>query len=248
MQPAFQEPVDIEKGLLPEQQSRIAKSLQFDGKKTQLAAEQIKRLYDLFIGVDATQVEINPFVETADGLPYCVDAKLNFDDSAAFRHPDIFQMESLDNIDPREAQAKANNLNYIPLEGNIGCLVNGAGLAMATMDLIKLHGGDPANFLDVGGGVTEDQVTAAFNVIMTDPQVKAILVNIFGGIVNCATVAKGLIAAFNKTGLKIPMVVRLEGTNVKAAQELLQNSNLPIIAADSFEDAAKRAAACVSSS
>uniref|UniRef100_A0A183ESB6 Ligase_CoA domain-containing protein n=1 Tax=Gongylonema pulchrum TaxID=637853 RepID=A0A183ESB6_9BILA len=201
--------------LLPEQQSRIAKSLQFDGKKTQLAAEQIKRLYDLFIGVDATQVEINPFVETADGLrwsllgfSYCVDAKLNFDDSAAFRHPDIFQMESLDNIDPREAQAKANNLNYIPLEGNIGCL----GL--------------------------EGEVLL----------VKAILVNIFGGIVNCATVAKGLIAAFNKTGLKIPMVVRLEGTNVKAAQELLQNSNLPIIAADSFEDAAKRAAACVSSS
>ncbi|PIO55655.1 succinate-CoA ligase, beta subunit [Teladorsagia circumcincta] len=175
------------------------------------AAEEIKRLYNLFLDVDATQIEINPFCETGDMRVYCVDAKMNFDDSAEFRQKEIFAMEDKSEQDPREVEANRHNLNYIGMDGNIACLVNGAGLAMATMDIIKLKGGDPANFLDVGGTVTEDQVFHAVRIITSDPRVKCILVNIFGGIVNCATIANGVVAACRKISMRVPLVVRLEG-------------------------------------
>ncbi|VDO85970.1 unnamed protein product [Haemonchus placei] len=213
----FKEPVNIATGITDEQATRIAKSLEFKGE---LAAHQIKCLYELFLAVDATQVEINPFAETDDGLVYCVDAKINFDDSAAFRQQEIFALGEKSEQDPREVEADKYHLNYIAMDGNIACLVNGAGLAMATMDIIKLKGGDPANFLDVGGTVTEEQVSHAFRIITSDPRVKCILVNIFGGIVNCGTIANGLVAACRKMKLRVPLVVRLEVDIFQANQAL----------------------------
>ncbi|EYC41181.1 hypothetical protein Y032_0579g241 [Ancylostoma ceylanicum] len=207
----FKEPVDIDVGLTDEQALKVAKNLEFSGEMAKKAANEIKLLYNLFISVDATQVEINPFVETRDGRVFCVDAKMNFDDSAAFRQKEIFALDDKSEQDAREVEAHRYNLNYIGMEGNIACLVNGAGLAMATMDIIKLKGGDPANFLDVGGTVTEDQVFHAFRIITGDPRVKCVLVNIFGGIVNCATIANGVVAACRKINLRVPLVVRLEG-------------------------------------
>ncbi|KJH41763.1 succinate-CoA ligase, beta subunit [Dictyocaulus viviparus] len=209
-------------------------------------AKEIKRLYDLFIAVDATQIEINPFAETEDGRVFCIDAKMNFDDSAAFRQKDVFAMEDCSEQDAREVEANQYRLNYIGLEGNIACLVNGAGLAMATMDIIKLKGGEPANFLDVGGSVTEDQVFHAFRIITTDTRVKCVLVNIFGGIVNCVTIANGVVSACRKVNLKVPLVVRLEGTNVDEARRILIQSGLPIIAAQNLSDAAEKAVAALS--
>ncbi|KAG0415248.1 hypothetical protein HPB47_007581 [Ixodes persulcatus] len=207
------------------------------------AAEQIKHLYNLFIKVDATQVEVNPFGETPDGRVVCFDAKINFDDNAAFRQKDIFAQEDVSESDPREVEAARNHLNYIGMDGNIACLVNGAGLAMATMDIIQLHGGSPANFLDVGGSVQEDQVTQAFKILTEDPKVKAVLVNIFGGIVNCATIANGITSACRTINLKVPLVVRLEGTNVDEARQILKNSGLAITPASDLEDAARKAVA-----
>lgn len=236
----FKEPIDISIGMTEEQAMKIAKNLGFSGEVAGKAAAEIRHLYDLFIAVDATQVEINPFVETKDGSAYCVDAKLNFDDSARFRQKEIFAMEEESSVDERELEARKYNLNYISLDGNIACLVNGAGLAMATMDIIKLYGGDPANFLDVGGGVTEESVSAAFRIITSDPKVKAILVNIFGGIVNCTTIANGLINAFKKIELKMPLVVRLEGTSVEEARDLLEKSGLPFITATTLDNAAEK--------
>jgi len=248
----FKMPVDIKEGLTKEKAMELAKDLDFKGPLQESAAAQIQKLYELFLKVDAVQIEINPFSETTpvgkENEPrqvYCIDAKLNFDDFAGFRQKDIFAMDDHAEQDPSEHQAELANLSYIRMDGNIACLVNGAGLAMATMDIIKLYGGEPANFLDVGGNVKEDQVLEAFRIIVSDPRVKAILVNIFGGIVNCATIANGLTSAFQKMELKVPLVVRLEGTNVDEARKILEGSKLPIITAGDLDDAAKKSVGCL---
>jgi succinyl-CoA synthetase beta subunit len=242
----FKEYVDMDTGFTNEQATRLSKNLGFKGKLADQATDQLKRLYKLFTDVDATQVEINPFSETACNNVYCIDAKLNFDDSAEFRQKSIFSMDDHADEDPREVEANRYKLNYIGMTGNIACLVNGAGLAMATMDIIKLYGGEPANFLDVGGAVQEEQVTHAFRILTSDENVKAILVNIFGGIVNCETIAKGLTGAFSRMALNVPLIVRLEGTNVERARQILNESRLPIITATDLDDAAKKAVRCLS--
>lgn len=239
----YKEVIDIEKGIQDEQAIKIARNLQFESDNIKDAAEQIKKLYAVFRKVDATMVEINPFGETPNGKVVCFDAKINFDDNAQFRQKDIFAQEDTTESDPREVEAAKWNLNYIGMDGNIACLVNGAGLAMATMDIIKLRGGNPANFLDVGGSVGEEQVAEAFRILTQDQNVKAILVNVFGGIVNCVTIANGIINACKKIALTVPLVVRLEGTNVDAAKELLTNSGLAIHSANDLEDAAVKAVA-----
>ncbi|KAL6062255.1 Succinate--CoA ligase [GDP-forming] subunit beta, mitochondrial [Balamuthia mandrillaris] len=242
----FKMPIDINKGILPEQSKKLAQQLGFTTEaKIKDAQTQMERLYELFLQCDATQVEINPFAETPQGEIYCVDAKINFDDNAAYRQKEVFAMGDTSEDDPREVEAAKYNLNYIGMDGNIGCMVNGAGLAMATMDIIKLHKGEPANFLDVGGGATEQQVTQAFKIITSDKQVKAILVNIFGGIMKCDIIAQGIVNAAKEIGLKIPLVVRLEGTNVNIGKEILQKSGLPIITANDLDDAAKKAVAAI---
>ncbi|GFR77919.1 succinate--CoA ligase [GDP-forming] subunit beta, mitochondrial [Elysia marginata] len=236
-------PVDILEGVQQDQVMFMAEKLGFTGPKQSEAAEQMRRLYDLFLRVDATQVEINPLGETPDGRVVCFDAKINFDDNAEFRQKPVFAMDDMAESDPREVEASRHNLNYIGMDGNIACLVNGAGLAMATMDIIHLHGGSPANFLDVGGNVTEEQVFHAFKLLTQDKQVKAILVNIFGGIVNCATIANGITNACKSINLSLPLIVRLEGTNVEEAKRILAESNLPISSATDLDDAAKKAVA-----
>jgi succinyl-CoA synthetase beta subunit len=236
-------PVDIETGITAAHCEEMAAHLGFEGDQAEQAKAQIEQLYNLFIKVDSTQVEINPFAVTPEGRVVCFDAKIGFDDNAAFRQKDIFAIADTSEDDPREVAAAKIGLNYVGMDGNIGCMVNGAGLAMATMDIIKLYGGEPANFLDCGGGVTPEGVSAAFKIISADPQVKAILVNIFGGIVNCATVAEGIIMAVKDIGLTLPLVVRLEGTNVDAAREMIANSGLDIINADDLDDAAQKAVA-----
>lgn len=234
-------PIDIFTGVTDDMANTIADFLEFEGPLKSLAAQEIKKLWKLFKKVDAVQLEINPLVETDDGQVISVDAKLNFDDNASFRQKEIFAMDDVSESDPREVEAAKHNLNYIGMTGNIGCLVNGAGLAMATMDIIKLHGGDPANFLDVGGNVKEDQVLSAFQILSSDKNVRAILVNVFGGIVNCATIAKGIVGASKTMNLNIPLVVRLEGTNVTEAKKIIKDSGLKILAASDLEDAAKKA-------
>uniref|UniRef100_A0A224XCT7 Succinate--CoA ligase [GDP-forming] subunit beta, mitochondrial n=1 Tax=Panstrongylus lignarius TaxID=156445 RepID=A0A224XCT7_9HEMI len=233
-------PVDIFKGITNDIAQEVSEFLKFEKNLKEKAATEIKRIYDLFLNVDATQVEINPLVETSEGHVISVDAKINFDDNAQFRQKAIFQLDDKSESDPQEVEAAKHNLNYIKLNGEIGCMVNGAGLAMATMDIIKLHGGEPANFLDVGGGVNENQVHKAFQILTSDPNVKSILVNVFGGIVNCATIASGIINATKALSLKVPLVVRLEGTNVEAARKLLKESGLPITYADNLEEAAQK--------
>jgi succinyl-CoA synthetase beta subunit len=205
----------------------------------------LKNLYKLFIDCDCAMLEINPLVTTPDGRVLALDAKFGFDDNALYRHPDIVAMRDKEEEDPREVAASEYDLNYIGLDGNIACLVNGAGLAMATMDAIKFAGGDPANFLDVGGGATKEQVIGAFNIIQSDPKVEAILINIFGGIMDCNVIAEGVVAAVEETGLKLPLVVRLEGNNVAAGRETLTASGLAITGADDLADAAKKAVASV---
>lgn len=204
----------------------------------QQAAAQIERLYRLFVDVDATQVEINPLALTSQGRVLCIDAKMQFDDNAAFRHADLFELQDPTEQDPRELLAAKHNLNYIGLQGSIGCLVNGAGLAMATMDMIHLCGGSPANFLDVGGNATKAQVTEAFKLLNSDPSVKVIMVNIFGGIMKCDTIAAGIVDAVREIGLKLPLVVRLSGTNVQLGMRILKDSGLSIILAEDMEAAA----------
>ncbi|XP_050296219.1 succinate--CoA ligase [GDP-forming] subunit beta, mitochondrial [Anthonomus grandis grandis] len=234
-------PIDIFEGVTDKMALDIAEFLEFKGTLKQPAAEEIKKLWKLFCEVDAIQIEINPLVETDDGKVISVDAKLNFDDNAKYRQKDIFAMEDVTESDPREVEAAKYNLNYIGMTGNIGCLVNGAGLAMATMDIIKLYGGDPANFLDVGGSVKEEQVRAAFKIITSDPSVKGVLVNVFGGIVNCATIANGIVGAIKTSPLKVPLIVRLEGTNAVEARRIIQESGLPIQTAQNLDDAAQKA-------
>jgi succinyl-CoA synthetase beta subunit len=242
----FTQPIDIEKGVQPSDTEKVARVLGFKGQELVDVQEQMANLYKLFIASDATQVEINPLVVTKNGKVYCVDAKITFDDNAEFRQKPIYALRDTTMEDPREVEASKSSLNYIGLDGNIGCMVNGAGLAMATMDIIQLHGGKPANFLDVGGGANAKQVEEAFKLLQSDPNVKALLVNIFGGIMKCDVIAEGIITAAKNVGLKVPLVVRLEGTNVQLGLKLLQESGLPIITATDLDDAAIKAVKAIS--
>lgn len=234
-------PIDIEAGLSGAQARQIAQFLGFTeaALETRCAAELLK-LWHLFCSVDAVQIEINPLAETDEGRVIAVDAKLQFDDNAQFRQRAIFELDDASDADPRELEAAKYDLNYVAMEGSIGCLVNGAGLAMATMDIIKLHGAEPANFLDVGGSVREEQVLRAFQILVADENVRGILVNVFGGIVNCATIANGVVNACREMQLRVPLVVRLEGTNVAEARRILAESGLPIEAAGDLDDAARK--------
>jgi len=235
----YKQPIDIFKGVQPEQTKFLAEKLGF--KNISAVQEQMKRLYELFLKCDATQVEINPFIETAEGKVYCVDAKINFDDNASFRQKEIFGWRDTAEEDPREVQASKFELNYVGMDGNIGCMVNGAGLAMATMDIIKLYKGSPANFLDVGGGANAKQITEAFKIISGDSQVKAILVNIFGGIMKCDIIAAGIIEALKQVKVSQPIVVRLAGTNVDIGRKMLKDSGYDVTTADDLDDAAQKA-------
>jgi len=237
------QPVDIFEGVTDKMAEDLAEFLLFKGELKKKAAKEIQNLWQMFLKVDAVQVEINPLVETPQGDVVNVDAKIGFDDNAKFRQQEIFDVENTTESDPREVEAAKFNLNYIGMTGNIGCLVNGAGLAMATMDIIQLYGGSPANFLDVGGTVQEHQVLQAFRILTSDPNVKAILVNVFGGIVNCATIASGIVNASKSIELKVPLIVRLEGTNVDAAKKILADSGLPIQSAHNLDEAAQKAVA-----
>uniref|UniRef100_A0A646QHA4 Succinate--CoA ligase [ADP-forming] subunit beta, mitochondrial n=1 Tax=Hemiscolopendra marginata TaxID=943146 RepID=A0A646QHA4_9MYRI len=234
----IKEGIDIMKGITDDQALSVAKKLGFTEKANE-AAEYFKKIYHMFLKYDSSLIEINPFAEVSDGSIFCLDAKLRFDDNAEFRQKDIFSLRDITQEDEREVQASDFNLNYIALDGDIGCLVNGAGLAMATMDIIKLHGGEPANFLDVGGGATVKQVTEAFKIITSDERVHAILVNIFGGIMRCDVIAEGIIVAAEQLNMKIPIVVRLQGTQVDDAKALIAASNLKILACDNLDEAAK---------
>lgn len=235
----LKDPIDIDVGLTNEQCMSMAQKLGMVGKSVDQAINIMKSLYEVFIKYDATMVEINPLAEDASGKIYCMDCKLNFDANAAHRQKEIFALKDWSQEDPRDEQAAKADLNYIGLDGSIGCLVNGAGLAMATMDIIKLHGGSPANFLDVGGGATAKQVTEAFRLITSDKNVQAILVNIFGGIMRCDVIAQGIIAAAAELQLRIPIVVRLQGTRVEDAKALIASSNLKILSCDNLDEAAK---------
>jgi succinyl-CoA synthetase beta subunit len=215
----------------------LAKALGLDAKQTRQFADVFQKLAQLFVEEDLALLEINPFVVKTDGNLHCLDAKIVIDGNALFRHPDLKAMDDPSQVDERERRAAEHELNYVALEGNIGCMVNGAGLAMATMDLIKLKGGQPANFLDVGGGATKERVTEAFKIILSDTAVEAVLVNIFGGIVSCAMIAEGIIAAVKDVGVKVPVVVRLEGNNAELGAKILRESGLNIISATSLNDA-----------
>jgi succinyl-CoA synthetase beta subunit len=226
-------------GFQPFQALKLARQLDFEGDQLKAASKLFNNLYKLFVSLDCSLVEINPLVVTTEGAVYALDAKFNFDDNALYRHKEILQMRDIHEEDPREVEASKFGLNYIGLEGNIACLVNGAGLAMATMDIIKYAGGEPANFLDVGGGASEEQVTEAFKILVADKNVKAILVNIFGGIMRCDVIAQGIINAVKAVSLPVPLVVRLEGTNVDLGKKLLEESKLPIRTATDLAEAAK---------
>ena len=230
-------------GLQPFQTRKLAKLLRFAPGDMRAACKLFTNLYKLFIARDCSMVEVNPLVVTMGGDVLALDAKFNFDDNALYRHPDIQSYRDIEEEDPREVEASKFNLSYIGLDGNIACLVNGAGLAMATMDIIKHHGGEPANFLDVGGGASEQQVTEAFKILVADKRVKAILVNIFGGIMKCDIIAQGIINAVKAVNLPVPLVVRLEGTNVEAGRQLLADSGLQLTAATDIADAAKKVVA-----
>ncbi|KIM67073.1 hypothetical protein SCLCIDRAFT_108820 [Scleroderma citrinum Foug A] len=235
-------PIDSEKGVDPAVAVELAKKLGFKGEAVQReAADIFVSLYKLFKAKDATQIEINPMAETTDGHVLCMDAKLGFDDNAEFRQKDIFTLRDISQEEPSEVEAQKANLNFIKLDGSIGCLVNGAGLAMATMDVLSLHGGNPANFLDVGGGATPETVKKAFEILLSDPKVKSIFINIFGGIMRCDYIAEGVIKATKELGLEIPLVVRLKGTKEAEAKEMIRESGLKIIPFDSLDEAAAKA-------
>ena len=219
---------------------QIAFGLGLEGKQVSSAVKLLTALYKAFTKLDASLLEVNPLVVTGSGDVIALDAKMNFDDNALYRHPDIAEMRDEDEEDPTELEASKHELNYIKLDGSIGCMVNGAGLAMATMDIIKLYGAEPANFLDVGGGATKERVTTAFKIILSDPNVEGILVNIFGGIMRCDVIAEGVVAAAREVSLQVPLVVRLEGTNVDLGKKILGESGLAIIAADNLADAAAK--------
>ncbi|KAG7173065.1 succinate--CoA ligase [GDP-forming] subunit beta, mitochondrial-like [Homarus americanus] len=239
------QPIDIHEGITDEMALKVADFLKFNGPLREKCAKEVKGIWSMFLGVDATQIEINPLIETPQGQVVAVDAKIQFDDNAEFRQKDVFAMEDYSESDPREVEAARYNLTYIGMDGNIGCLVNGAGLAMATMDIIKLHGGSPANFLDLGGGVQEHQVEQAVRILTSDESVKALFVNIFGGIVNTATIASGLVKVLRDRDIKIPLVVRLEGTNVDEAKRILAESGCDIQSANNLDEAARKAVSAI---
>jgi succinyl-CoA synthetase beta subunit len=228
------------KGLADKDAEDIARKIGVPGDSVPQARDLLKALYKAFDETDASLAEINPLILTADGKVVALDAKMNFDDNALFRHPEIVALRDLDEEDPAEIEASKFDLNYIQLDGNIGCLVNGAGLAMATMDIIKLYGGSPANFLDVGGGASTEKVTEAFKIMLRNPRLRAILVNIFGGIMKCDVIAQGVVAAAREVKLGVPLVVRLEGTNVDLGKKILAESGLPIISGNNMADAAQK--------
>ena len=236
----IREPINPLAGLQPCQARKLASQLGFESSQLKNASKLFEGLYRTFIAYDCSMVEVNPLVVTSKGEVLALDAKFNFDDNALYRHPEIAAMRDIAEEDPREVEASKHGLNYIGLDGNIACLVNGAGLAMATMDIIKFYGGEPANFLDVGGGATEEQVTEAFKILIADKKVKAILVNIFGGIMKCDVIAQGIIDAAKTVKLSVPLVVRLEGTNVERGKQMLKESGLALIAADDLADAAQK--------
>ncbi len=232
--------IDPVQGLSDADADEIAISIGMAGDAVPQGRALLKALYKCFRETDASLAEINPLILTGDNRVIALDSKLNFDDNALFRHPEIVEMRDLDEENPAEVEASKHDLNYIQLDGDIGCLVNGAGLAMATMDIIKVYGGNPANFLDVGGGATTEKVTEAFKIMLRTPGLKAILVNIFGGIMRCDVIAEALVAASKAVSLKVPLVVRLEGTNVEQGKKILADSKLPIISAVNMADAAKK--------
>jgi len=232
--------IDPASGFQPHHGRSIAFALKLKGDTNKQAQVLAKQVYDAFVSLDCEMLEINPLVEDVNGNLLVLDTKMSFDSNALFRHPDVFALRDETEEDPAEIEASKYDLAYIKLDGNIGCMVNGAGLAMATMDIIKLNGAFPANFLDVGGGATTEKVTAAFKIILSDPAVEGILVNIFGGIMKCDVIAAGIIAAAKDVNLSVPLVVRLEGTNVELGKDLLNNSGLPIVAASDLGDAAKK--------
>ncbi len=232
--------VDPAAGIQPFHARQIAFGLGLEGNQIGSCTKFILAMYKAFVELDCSIVEINPLVVTGAGDVIALDAKMNFDDNALFRHKDVEAMRDEDEEDPAELEAGKHSLNYIKLDGNIGCMVNGAGLAMATMDIIKLYGGTPANFLDVGGGATKERVTTAFKIILSDANVEGILVNIFGGIMRCDVIAEGVIAAAREVSLHVPLVVRLEGTNVELGKKILAQSGLPILSADNLADAAEK--------
>lgn len=234
-------PIDVFKGISDEDAAKVVDGLAPKVADRNDSIEQVKKLYKLFCETDCTMLEINPLAETSDNKLVAADAKLNFDDNAAYRQKEIFSLRDSSQEDPREVAAAKADLNYIGLDGEIGCMVNGAGLAMATMDIIKLHGGTPANFLDVGGNATEGQVVEAFKILTADEKVKAILVNIFGGIMKCDVIASGIVNAAKHVQLKVPVVVRLEGTNVEQGKRILKESGMKLITAEDLDDAAEKA-------
>lgn len=238
-------PVDPATGIMPHHGRAVAKALGLTGAQAKEAGDLTTKLYKAFTAKDMSMLEINPLVLTGDGHLKCLDAKISFDSNALYRHPDIIALRDETEEDVKEIEASKYDLAYIALDGTIGCMVNGAGLAMATLDIIKLYGESPANFLDVGGGASEEKVTAAFKIITADPQVKGILVNIFGGIMKCDVIANGVIAAVKAVGLQVPLVVRLEGTNVEQGKEIIRASGLNVIPADDLDDAAQKIVAAV---
>ena len=233
-------PVDIHVGVTDDMAKKISKELGFSPQCIDAGADAIQKLYKLFMEKDATQIEINPLSETSDHQVLCMDAKLSFDDNAEFRQQEVFEWRDTTQEDADEVKAAESGLNFIKLDGDIGCLVNGAGLAMATMDIIKLNGGAPANFLDVGGGATPEAIKEAFDLITADPKVTAIFVNIFGGIVRCDAIAKGLISVAETMNLRIPIIARLQGTNMEAAQKLIDESGLKIFSINDLQSAAEK--------
>ena len=232
--------IDPALGLMPFHARKIAYGLKLEGNQVGSAIKFLMAMYKAFIALDASIVEINPLVVTKAGEVVALDAKMNFDDNALFRHKEIEALRDESEEDPTEREASRHELNYIKLDGSIGCMVNGAGLAMATMDIIKLYGGEPANFLDVGGGATRERVTTAFKLILSDHNVRGILVNIFGGIMRCDIIAEGVVAAAREVRLEVPLVVRLEGTNVELGKKILKDSGLPIVSAENLADAAEK--------
>ncbi|MGJ3263074.1 MAG: ADP-forming succinate--CoA ligase subunit beta [Salinarimonas sp.] len=237
--------VDPVTGVMPHHGRSVAKALGLTGDLAKQAGALVAKLYTLFVSKDVEMLEINPLIITKDGQLRCLDAKVSFDSNAMFRHAEVAELRDLTEEDDKEIEASKYDLAYIALDGTIGCMVNGAGLAMATLDIIKLYGEEPANFLDVGGGASEEKVTAAFKIITADPSVKGILVNIFGGIMKCDVIARGVIAAVKAVGLQVPLVVRLEGTNVEEGKEIIRSSGLNVIPADDLDDAAQKIVSAV---
>jgi succinyl-CoA synthetase beta subunit len=232
--------VDPATGIMPHHGRRVAQALGLDGELAKQSVLLVTQLYTAFMAKDMSLLEVNPLVLTKTGQLVCLDAKMGFDDNALYRHPDIIALRDLTEEDDKEIEASKYDLNYVALDGSIGCMVNGAGLAMATMDIIKLYGEAPANFLDVGGGASKEKVAAAFKIITADAKVKGILVNIFGGIMKCDVIAEGVVAAVKEVGLRVPLVVRLEGTNVQLGKKIIRESNLDVTSADDLDDAAQK--------